>query len=135
MVCVPFYFFIHSFHGIEHFFFAFLLFRLERAVLVQIPSLRFTHALIYSLQMCLRTYVCRAFRPHLSMFLSGKNDFAHTLRFCLPLQMPTSMTTADMFAIPSTMFKLPSYATDLAHLSTESPSQPPSDTYPFNKLV
>ena len=58
-VCMLFYYFSHSFHGIKHlfflFFFDFLLFKLERAVLVQTPSLRFTQALIYHLLMCPRT--------------------------------------------------------------------------------
>ena len=53
---VPSYCCIHSSHVIEHLFFyisfVFFLFKLDEAVLVQTPSLSFTRALIYSLQMC-----------------------------------------------------------------------------------
>ena len=45
------------------------------------------------------------------------------------------MLNADMFATPLTMFELPSYADELAHLLAETPSPPPRRTHPFNKLV
>ena len=73
-----------------------LLLRLEQAVLVQTPSLRCTRALICSLQMCLRIYVCRSSRPHLRMFHSGTIDLPRTLRFVLPLQLLTSMTMGSL---------------------------------------
>ena len=92
-VCVIFHCFLHSFHEVHHFFFsliffAFFLLRLEQAVLVQTPSLRFTRALINSLQNCPRTCMCLTFRSHPRMFLFGTSDLPPTLRFCLPLQMP-----------------------------------------------
>ena len=98
-VCMPFYCFIYFFYAVQHsflfyFFFGVLFFRLERAVLVKTPSLRFTWALIYSLQMCSRTYACRVSWPHPRLFLSGTIDFSHILRFCLPSQMLTFMTMA-----------------------------------------
>ena len=99
-VCVLFNFFVHSFFEIEHLFFlifsGFLLFRLERAVLVKTQSLRFTLALSYCLRMCLRTYVYQTSRPHPRMFLSGTNDLPLTLKFFLHLQMPTFLTTASL---------------------------------------
>ena len=68
---------------------------LERAVLGQTLSLRFTRALTYFLLICLRTYVCRAFpQPH-RMFFTGTNGLPITLRFCSPLQLPTFMTTTS----------------------------------------
>ena len=79
-------------------FFVFSFSRLERAVLGQTLSLRFTRALTYSLRMCLRTYVCRAFPPPHRMFLAGTNGLPITLRFCSPLQVPTFMTTASSFS-------------------------------------
>ena len=77
--------FFHSFHIIDHLiFFIFVQFwpcRLEVAVLVQIPNLRFTQELIHSLRMCMRTSLCRASRPHLRIILFGTNVLPHTLRF------------------------------------------------------
>ena len=96
-VCVTFSCFsIHSYNWTLVYsliFFGFLLCRLEQAVHVQIPSLRFTHGLIYSLQMCPRTYMCRASRPRPHTFFSETSDLTHILRSCLPSQMPTFMTT------------------------------------------
>ena len=90
--------FFYSFHILDHFillnFFQFLPTRLEGAVLVPIPKPRFTHGLIYSLRMCLRTFVCRTSPPPCRMFLSETCVFHLTLRFSLLLQKPTSMTTA-----------------------------------------
>ena len=94
-VCVSFHLFLHSFHEVHHLFFSLIfLFRLDQAVLVQTPSLRFTRALMYFLQMCPRTCVCLTFWSHSWMFLLGTNDLPPTLRFCLPSQIPTPMTTA-----------------------------------------
>ena len=98
-VCIP--FFVYSICSMKLntlflIFSGYFIFRLEPAVLVQTPSLRFTRELIYSLQMCPRTYACQTFWPHLRMFLTGTNDLPHTLRFCLPLQMSTSMTIVSL---------------------------------------
>jgi hypothetical protein len=91
---------IHSF-GVHHFFillifFGFLLLRLEQGILIQTPSLQFLRALIHSLQMCLRTYVCRASRPLSRKFLSGTSGLPFFSRFGLPSQEPTSMTTESL---------------------------------------
>jgi hypothetical protein len=80
------YCFILSFNVFDHFFvfltfFAFWPFRLERVVLVQTPSLRFTQALISCLQMCSKIYVFRASPPHPRMFLSGTSAQPLTSRF------------------------------------------------------
>ena len=56
-------------------FFVYFLLRLEWAVLVQTLGSRFTSTLTYSLQMYLRTYVCRAFPPCFRMFLTGTSGF------------------------------------------------------------
>ena len=97
-VCATILLFSRSFILIQQFFliffFGFLISRLERVVFVLIPSLRCTQGLIYSLQMCRRTSVCRASRHHRRMFLNGTSVLPLTLRFCLPLQTPTSMTMA-----------------------------------------
>ena len=92
-VCVLFHCFLHSFHEVHHLFFsliffAFFLLRLEQAVLVQTPSLRFTRTLIYSLQICPRTCMCLTFRSHPRMFLFGTSHLPPTLRFWMPSQMP-----------------------------------------------
>ena len=55
--------------------------------------------------------------------------------FRVHIESPICVLNADMFATPSTMFELPLYATDLAHLLAEAPYPPPSRTCPFNKLV
>lgn len=89
-VYVSFYlFFLKKIYG-------FLLFSLERVILIKTPSLRFILALNYSLQMCLRTYMCRGSRPHPQMFLRGTSNLSHILRFCWPLQMPTSVTMESL---------------------------------------
>ena len=48
---------------------------------------------------------------------------------------PICVLNADMFATPSTTFKLPSYVAELVHLLAKAPSPPPSRTRPFDKLV
>ena len=50
-------------------------------------------------------------------------------------ESPIRVLNANMFAMPSTTFKLPSYATELAHLLAEALSPPLNRTRPFNKLV
>jgi hypothetical protein len=101
-VCLHSYCFIPSFNVFDHFFifiifFAFWPFRLERVVLVQTLSLRFTRALISCLQMCRRTYVFRASPPHPRMFLSRTSGQPLTSRFCLHLRMPTFMTMTSSY--------------------------------------
>lgn len=83
--------FFHSFYGIQYLFSCILLYRffcrLVWAILDRTPSQRFTRALICSLQMCPRTYVCQGSWPHPQIFMCGTSDLPQTLRFCLPLQM------------------------------------------------
>ena len=50
-------------------------------------------------------------------------------------ESPIRVLNADMFATPLTMFELPSYAVELAHLLAEAPSPAPIRTRHFNKLV
>ena len=50
-------------------------------------------------------------------------------------ESPIHIFNAEMFATPSTMFKLPSYVVELAHLLAETPSPPPSPIRLVNKLV
>jgi hypothetical protein len=50
-------------------------------------------------------------------------------------ESPIRILNADMFATPSSMFELPSYAAEFAHLLAEAPSPPPICTHPLNKLV
>ena len=66
----------------------------------------------------------------LNVYLPGSEFLA-----CANSEFILSVLNADMFATPSTTFKLPLYAADLAHLLAETPSPPPSRTRPFNKLV
>ena len=40
----------------------------------------------------------------------------------VPIESPIHVLNADMFATLSTMFELPSYADNLAHLLAEAPS-------------
>ena len=55
--------------------------------------------------------------------------------FRIQNESPICVLTANMFAMPSTTFKLPAYAAEFANLLAEAPSPPPSRTRPFNKLV
>jgi hypothetical protein len=50
-------------------------------------------------------------------------------------ESPIRILNADMFATPSTTFKLPSYVAELTYLLAEAPSPPPIPTRLFNKLV
>jgi hypothetical protein len=51
------------------------------------------------------------------------------------IENPLRLLNADMFATPSTMFELPHYDVQFAHLLAETPSPPPICIRPFNKLV
>ena len=48
---------------------------------------------LFFAEMCPRTYVCRASWPHRRMFLNRTNVLPHNLRYSLPSQTPTCMTT------------------------------------------
>ena len=103
-VFFPFSCFILSFLTIQHsilyflILFRYFLCRLELAVLVQTPSLRFIRALTYSLQMCPKTCLCLPFRSLPRMFLCGTSGRRFTSNFCLPLLVPTSMTMASLYS-------------------------------------
>ena len=53
----------------------------------------------------------------------------------IPEESSICVLTADMFAIPSTTFKLPSYVARLAHQFAEALFSPPPCTHIFNKFV